>query len=73
MNVRQFIGMCAKRDAEVIIKDNLDILIAKGTVRDIYMNNNFTFLAEHMTCEKLLESEVYCFFFVNEKLYVDIK
>ena len=72
MKVMEFVGSCAKRNQEVIIKDNFAHPIAKGNAIDI-LNNKFTFLTKHMTCEELFKSDVYCFLFLNEKLYITLR
>ena len=72
MNVKQLISTCSQRYIEVIIRDNLATPVAKGNLISI-LNNRFHSISKHITCEELLKSEVYCFCFLREKLYVTLK
>jgi len=73
MDVKKFIGMCARRNQMIIIRDEYAHLVAKGTIKDVYFNNNFEFLAEHIPCEEILKREIDCFDFSDEKLYIMLK
>jgi hypothetical protein len=71
MNVKQFVGLCANRNTEVIIKNYDGFIIASGTVRGMIFDNGFKFLLN----EDFLihEKEVDCFYFANEKLYIVLR
>lgn len=63
MIVKEFVGLCADRNTEVIIRDEYCHPIAKGNVMEVFTSN----------CEELLKSKVSCFFYNNNKLYITLK
>ena len=63
MTVREFVGICADRNMEVVISDNYSNHVAKGDVMDVFNSN----------CEELLKSEVYCFYCNSKRLYITLK
>lgn len=63
MIVKEFVGLCADRNTEVIITDGIRRQIAKGNVMEVFTSN----------CEELLKSKVSCFFYNNNKLYITLK
>lgn len=60
MTVKEFVGMCADRNMEVVITDGIRREIAKGSAMEVFTSN----------CEELLKSKVSCFFCNNNKLYI---
>ena len=63
MTIREFVGICADRNMEVIIKDEYNHPIANGNVMEVFTSNR----------EELLKREVGCFFCNNKKLYISLK
>ena len=63
MIVKEFVGLCADRNMEVVITDGIRRQIAKGNVMEVFTSN----------CEELLKSKVSCFFCKNNKLYITLK
>jgi hypothetical protein len=62
MIVKEFVGICADRNMEVIIRDEYCHPIAKGNVMELFMSDR----------EEILTREVYCFFCNNKKLYISL-
>ena len=60
MTVKEFVGLCADRNMEVVITDGIRRQIAKGNAMEVFTSN----------CEELLKSKVSCFFCNNNKLYI---
>lgn len=60
MTVKEFVGICADRNMEVIITDGIRRQIAKGNVMEVFTTDR----------EELLNSRVDCFFCNNNKLYI---
>ena len=72
MKLKQFVGMCAERDKEVVVRNSYGAIVAKGTVRDVVFDNKFTWCLikdKHL----ILEAYVYCFHFSGEKLNITLK
>lgn len=63
MIVKEFVGLCADRNTEVVITDGIRRQIAKGNAMEIFTSN----------CEELLKSKVSCFFYNNKKLYITLE
>lgn len=63
MIVKEFVGLCADRNMEVVIRDEYCHPIANGNVMEVFTSN----------CEELLKSEVDCFYCNNNKLYIRLK
>lgn len=63
MIVKEFVGLCADRNMEVVITDGIRRQIAKGNVMEVFTSN----------CEELLKSKVSCFYCNNHKLYITLE
>lgn len=63
MTVKEFVGICADRNMEVIIRDEYCHPIAKGNVMEVFISDR----------EDILTSEVDCFFCNNKQLYIRLK
>ena len=72
MDVKKFIGMCAERYREVIIRNRYGSIVAKGVVRDIIFDNEFSWSVIKDT-SLILVANVDCFYFSNEKLNITLK
>ena len=60
MIVKEFVGLCADRNMEVIITDGIRRQIAKGNVMEVFTDGR----------EELLNSKVGCFYCNDDKLYI---
>ena len=63
MLVKEFVGLCADRNTEVIIRDEYCHPIAKGSAMEVFTSDR----------EDILTSEVDCFYCNDKQLYIRLK
>lgn len=63
MTVKEFVGICADRNMEVVIGKNAFRPIAIGNAMEVFTSDS----------EELLKSEVDCFYCDNKNLYIRLK
>lgn len=79
MTVKEFVGLCADRNMEVIITDRIGRKIANGSAMEVFTNemevitDNMIFIDKQMTREELLKSKVGCFYCNNNKLRITLE